>query len=123
MLDDTNNSVVFVNQISGVTPSGFNIDPLCYNPTDMCIQCSPNGPDQWPDGWSVGLPPVPEKTIRLTCLTDEMLGCPSFMKNKSGCGPDRYPQWPRYDNLHAEDQHDSAIAVVAKLLSIIKSVH
>ena len=37
VLDDTNNSVVFVNQISGVTPSGFNIDPLCCNPTDSML--------------------------------------------------------------------------------------
>ena len=91
-LDDTNLSVIFVNQVSDVTPRGSNIDPLCCNPIDKYIQRSPNGPDQWMDRWSVCLPLVPEKTIHVTRVTDEMLGCPSLMKEKSVRRCDRYPQ-------------------------------
>ena len=53
VLSDNTVSVVFVNQVSGVTPLGSIIDPLCMNDTDQCIQCSPNGPDKWPDCWEL----------------------------------------------------------------------
>ena len=104
-----------MNQVSGVTPLGSIIDPLCMNDTDQCIQCSPNGPDKWPDCWELFLPKQFEKTIPVTSVTAEMTGHTRLIKEKSTRGRDRFPQWPWYDKFHAVDDHSSVIAVVTKL--------
>ena len=115
VLDNNTVSVVFVNQVSGVTPVGLNIDPLCWNSSDTCIQWSPNGPDKWPDIWELFLPNKFGKTIPVTPVTAEMIGHSSLAREKSSRGRGRFPQWPRYDKLHAVDDHYSVIAVATKL--------
>ena len=91
-----------MNQVSGISPQGSTVDSLTSNPVDACIQCLPNGPDNFKSE-----KPIPKEALS---ESKDLLHKVRVKKRKQGA-----PEWDTESRWKTNKLHDAIVAVVTKM--------